>query len=227
MSEKHKYQWMPLQSLSSQLQVGDMLFVRLKARPFLEAADAMMTWCNHVSIVVDTNGPEPMVAESVIPMARIVPLSRIMSRTHHGRMAWGRLATPLTPEQQAIVSAAAQRRSGALYDLGFNFRSERQFCSKFVREVLHEASGHHLGEIETMEALLSRNPKARLHYWRIWFLGRIPWERETLTPISMLKSKHVQTLFDGRVLVPEPVRTKRRGSGPSSELGPISTLPTA
>jgi hypothetical protein len=226
MSEKHKHQWAPLHSLSSQMQVGDMLFVRLKARPFLEAADAMMSWCNHVSIVVDTSGPEPLVAESVIPMARVVPLSKILSRTHNGRMAWARLAQPLTPEQQASVTAAARKRHGAMYDFGFNFKSERQFCSKFVREVLHEATGHHLGVVETMEALLSRNPKARLQYWRIWFLGRIPWERETLTPISMLRSEHVQTLFDGRVLVPGQVETRKRG-GPSSELGPISTFPAS
>jgi hypothetical protein len=46
------------------LAVGDIVFTRVTARPFLEVAEATVCWTNHVGIVVATDGPEPLIAES-------------------------------------------------------------------------------------------------------------------------------------------------------------------
>ena len=94
---------------------------------------------------------------------------------------------------------AARRRAAIFYDTGFNLFSRRQFCSRFVREVLHEATGTLVGEVESFSTLLARNPQADVGFWRLWFFGRIPWQRRTVTPASLLESPHLQPVFDGFV----------------------------
>jgi hypothetical protein len=215
---------MPLQALADHLQVGDLIFIRLRARPFTEAADVMMSWTNHVGVVISTHRKEPIVAESVVPMSRLTRLSRVISRSDYWRVAIKRLPEPLTGRQQARLLSAAQRRMGILYDGGFNLNSRRQFCSKFVREVMAEATGQKLGEIETLGDLFRNNPEARLGFWKVWYLGRIPWERETVTPVSLMLSPTLRTVFDGHVLMPhrDALEHRRAESGWSG----ISSLPT-
>jgi hypothetical protein len=78
------------------------------------------------------------------------------------------------------------------HSAGFNLASRRQFCSRFVREVIQEATGIAPGNVETFESLLKRNPQHGLSFWRLWFFGRIPWQRETVTPASLLESPHLR-----------------------------------
>jgi len=86
------------------------------------------------------------------------------------------------------------------YDTGFDLNSRGQYCSRFVREVLAEATGVTLGEVETFGALLARNPDASLAFWRFWFFGRIPWDRQTVTPASLYRSDRLRPIFDGYVV---------------------------
>jgi len=99
-------------------------------------------------------------------------------------------------ERQRLV-AAADRRLGRFYDTGFNLRSRRQFCSRYVREVLREATGTEVGEVETFQQLLARRPGTRLGFWKLWYFGSIPWQRETVTPASVLASPALRVVFDG------------------------------
>ncbi|MBN3816536.1 hypothetical protein G3N57_07820, partial [Paraburkholderia sp. Se-20369] len=98
--------------------------------------------------------------------------------------------------------AAAERRIGTLYDTGFNLRSRRQFCSRYVREVLGDATGVEVGDVETFATLLERRPGAKLGFWRLWYFGRIPWGRETVTPASVIRSDKLTLEFDGIVFYP-------------------------
>jgi hypothetical protein len=66
--------------------------------------------------------------------------------------------------------------------------------------VLAEATGVTLGEVETFGALLARNPDASLAFWRFWFFGRIPWDRQTVTPASLYRSDRLHPIFDGYVV---------------------------
>jgi Permuted papain-like amidase enzyme, YaeF/YiiX, C92 family len=186
-----------LQTLAPQLAVGDLVFIRVAAKPFLEVADATLSWTNHVGVVVDVSGAEPLVAESTIPWSRTTGLSRFVARSQGGRFAVSRLSAELTAQQKQSVTQAAAKRSGVLYDTGFDLTSKRQFCSRFVREVLLEATGKAVGEVETFERLLSRNPDTRLGFWRVWYFGSIPWSRTTVTPASVLTSPELQIVFDG------------------------------
>lgn len=190
---------MPMSTLSTQVQVGDVIFIRVPMRPFKEVADATLSWVNHVGIVVTVDGDEPLVAESTFPLSRFTPFSRFVLRSEGRRVAVSRLRDPLTTQQHWQLYQAAQKRLGVLYDTGFNLHSGRQFCSKFVREVLAEATGLHVGEIESFSTLLRRNPEARLGFWKVWYFGRIPWHRETVTPASLLDSPALKPVFDGRM----------------------------
>ncbi len=191
---------MPLASLAPDLRIGDVVFIRVPARPFREIADATDSWTNHVGIVTDVSGTEPMVAESRFPLSGTTTLARFAARSEQGRLAVARLDAPLSVEERIRIPAAAARRSGVFYDTGFNLHSNRQFCSRFVREVIAEATGRHVGEVQTFAALFEQRPGAHLGFWRAWYFGRIPWQRETVTPASMLRSPELALMFDGVVV---------------------------
>ncbi len=189
-----------LRALAPTLSVGDVVFIRVAARPFREVAAATGSWTNHVGIVIDVSGAEPLIAESTFPLSRTTTLSKFVARSEGGRVAVARLKAPLTSEQQQRVVAAAERRNGVFYDTGFDLHSRRQFCSRYVREVMAEATGIRLGEVETFATLLSRQPQTELGFWRVWYFGQIPWQRETVTPASLLHSPELAPVFDGTVV---------------------------
>ncbi|SDI65004.1 Permuted papain-like amidase enzyme, YaeF/YiiX, C92 family [Paraburkholderia phenazinium] len=184
-------------SLGAGLCVGDIVCIHVTAKPFREVAAATGSWINHVGIVVDTAGDQPLIAESTFPCSRLTSLSRFIARSKRGRVAVARLSKPLTSSEEQHVRAAAGRRMGVFYDTGFNLHSLRQFCSRYVREVIEEATGVRIGDIETFAALYSRRPQAELRFWRFWYFGHIPWKRQTVTPASLLRSPHLRCVFDG------------------------------
>lgn len=184
-------------ALAPTLMVGDVIFIRVAAKPFREVAAATGSWANHVGIVIDVSGTEPLVAESTFPLSRTTKLSKFAARSEAGRLAIARLKAPLSAEQQQQLVAAAERRTGIFYDTGFDLHSRRQFCSRYVREVIEETTGIRVGEVETFAGLLSRKPQTDLGFWRVWYFGQIPWQRETVTPASLLRSPELVAVFDG------------------------------
>ncbi len=189
----------PRAELAAALEVGDLVFIRVDFKPFREVAAATGSWTNHVGIVVAVDGDDVQIAESTLPRSRRTTLGRFVARSEGGQVAVRRLATPLTAAQAVRVDAAARQREGVLYDTGFDLHSPRQFCSRFVHEVLHDATGVQVGEVERFEQLLLRNPQADQGFWRAWYLGRIPWQRQTVTPASVLNSPALVPVFDGLV----------------------------
>ena len=178
------------------VQVGDVIFTREPYYLLRKVADASGSWSNHVGIVIDTSGPEPLVAESKVPKSVITPLSRFVGRSEAGYVAIRRPLQALSTEEQSALAAAAQALMGRWYDLGFNLHSSRQFCSKLVYQSLLEATGEKVGEVASFETLLKSNPDTPQAFWRIWYLGRIPWQRETVTPASQLVSAQLATIYD-------------------------------
>jgi hypothetical protein len=205
-----------LSSLATDLRVGDVVFIRIASKPFREVAAATDSWTNHVGVVVDTSGSDVLIGESKFPLSRTTPLAKFVGRSEGGRVAVLRLKNKLTPEQQERVVAAAERRSGIFYDTDFNVHSRRQFCARYVREVLLEATGTGVGEVETFSHVLARKRDANLGFWKLWYLGRIPWQRETVTPASVLRSPELQLVFDVKAVV------ARDNQGPTRHLAPAS-----
>lgn len=183
--------------LGGQLEVGDVVFIRVKPLPFRKVAAATGSWTNHVGVVVDTAGTEPVIMESTFPFSKKTPLSTFVARSESGRVAVTRLNRALSEPERHSIQQAAAKRSGIFYDTGFNLHSSRQFCSRLVREVIDEAVGVKLGSVDTFSTLLGRNTNADQRFWKIWFFGNIPWARETVTPASILESPALHRVFDG------------------------------
>ncbi|MEQ1589064.1 MAG: YebB family permuted papain-like enzyme [Gallionella sp.] len=186
--------------LGKKLEVGDVVFIRIPFSPFTEVSKTTVSWTNHVGIVVEVSGKEPLIAESRFPLSGQTSWSKFVKRSDKGRVAITRLPTPLNATQQAKLKLAVARRKGMAYDTGFNLHSHKQFCSRYVREVLQEAAHVELGKVENFATLLKNNPQANQKFWRSWFFGSIPWERETVTPASLLRDDKMEKVFDGRVI---------------------------
>lgn len=191
---------MPMERLASQLQVGDVVFIRVANPLYRKVADANGSWTNHVGIVIDVSGPEPVIAESRVPRASATTLSRFIARSENARLAIRRLPRELSTDERQRVVVAAQARFGQWYDLGFDLHSKRQFCSKYVHEVLLQATGESVGKVESFASLLAKHPDVDQRFWKWWYLGAIPWQRETITPASQYESERLETIFDGRVV---------------------------
>jgi len=185
--------------LERDLRVGDIVFTRIGSLPFRQIADATGTWTNHVGIVVGFNCLGAVVAESRIPLSRRTRFRSFVRRSADGRVAVLRLPRTLSDEEVTLLRRSMKRRLGRLYDTGFNLRSRRQFCSRFVREVLQESTGEAIGEIQTFRELLARNREVDLRLWNLWYFGRIPWDRATVTPKSLYACPALKVVFDGSV----------------------------
>jgi hypothetical protein len=186
-----------LVALARTLRVGDIVFTRIGAYPFRKVAAATGTWTNHVGIVLDVSGAEPVIGESRFPFSGTTSLGRFVARSAGRRVAVMRLPGALSPDQRRAIGVAAAQREHVFYDTGFDAHSPRQFCSRYVREVLLQAAGVEVGELQTFETLLQTAPPSDIGFWRAWYFGRIPWHRETVTPASLLHSPGLQTVFDG------------------------------
>jgi len=81
------------------------------------------------------------------------------------------------------------------YNTGFDYCSSGLYCSKFVYEVYRGALGIEVGGVESFSHLLNRNPKANLAFWKVWFFGKIPWDRQTITPASQFDSAQLETTW--------------------------------
>jgi Permuted papain-like amidase enzyme, YaeF/YiiX, C92 family len=186
--------------LGKTLEVGDVVFIRIPFSPFTEVAKTTMSWTNHVGILVEVSGKEPLIAESRFPLSGQTSWSKFVKRSDKGRVAITRLPTHLNATAQTKLKLAVAERKGIFYDTGFNLHSRKQFCSRYVREVLQEAANVELGKVENFSTLLKDNPKANQRFWRKWFFGNIPWERETVTPASLLRDTKMNVVFDGRAI---------------------------
>jgi Permuted papain-like amidase enzyme, YaeF/YiiX, C92 family len=186
-----------MEALGKRLEVGDVVFIRIPKPPFTKVADTTSSWTNHVGIVSDVSGKEPVISESRVPVSGETSWSKFVQRSDKGRVAVTRLPVPLDAQQQHKLKDAVAARRGIMYDTGFDLHSKRQFCSRYVREVLDEAAGVKLGEVEDFSTLLKRNPQADRTFWKVWYFGNIPWQRETVTPASLLRDGKMRVVFDG------------------------------
>jgi len=177
-----------------QFEVGDIVFIRCKGWLFRSVTNATGCWANHVGVIVGYDGQDYLVAESRVPLSCITTLTKFIHRSENQRYEIKRFARTLTIQEQERIGFAAHKRLGILYHQGFKLNSKRQFCSKFVHEVYQDAANIILGKVETFARLLERTPKASITFWRIWFIGCIPWRRYTITPNSLYENSELNTV---------------------------------
>ena len=177
-------------------QVGDIVFIRVANFLYRRVAQATNSWTSHVGMLTGREDSEWMVAESAVPLSRYCPLSRFLGRSEGGRCAIMRLKSPLDPTAPKRLQAEAARRMRHWYHLGFDLDSRRQFCSKFVYEIYREALGVSIGTVQSFRDLIEMNPASPLAFWKMWFMGRIPWDRRTITPGTQYESDLLQPVYE-------------------------------
>lgn len=181
---------------AAELQIGDVVFIRVANFLYRRVAAATGSWTSHVGMIHRREGADWLVAESAVFWSRYCPLGRFLRRSEGGRCAVMRLKTPLDEPAQKRLQVEAGRRMGQRYHFGFDLDSRHQFCSKFVYEVYRDALGVSIGTIESFRDLLQRNPTSPLTFWKLWFLGRIPWERRTITPGSQYQCDLLEPVYE-------------------------------
>jgi Permuted papain-like amidase enzyme, YaeF/YiiX, C92 family len=177
-------------------EIGDIVFTRIGGPIFTRVAETTQSWTSHVGIIVDYQDGDWVVAESGVPFVRKTPLRKFLGHSAGQQFSIRRLRTPPTPAQQQRMLAFADSQMGKLYALGFNLESSNTFCSKFVHDDVYVSTHQSLGEVETFDHLLHRNPRAPLWFWRAWFFGAVPWQRTTITPASELRSPLLTLVVD-------------------------------
>lgn len=175
-----------------ELQPGDVVFTRINNLLYRQVAQATQSWTSHVGVVVRHPQQGLVVAESRVPKSTLTPFDAFVARSERGMYAVRRLPRALSEQEQAALFVAAERRLGMWYDFGFNYDSPRQYCSKFVYDVMAESTGELIGDLETFQEQLDRFPRCPRGFWRLWFFGRIPWGRRAVTPASQFRSKRLQ-----------------------------------
>lgn len=187
---------MALEHIQNQLQSGDILFTSIPNFLYRRVAAVTGSPTSHVGIAFFDPNVGWVVAESGVPTVRYTPIAKFIARSDHGWLVVRRLQGGLTAAQVTSLRQACDAHMGKLYHLGFHYASSRQFCSKFVYDTFLTALGVKVGTLETFETLLKRQPNTPLWFWRLWFFGRIPWSRLTITPASQLTAKCLETIWE-------------------------------
>lgn len=188
------------------LREGDIIFICFRHALYRPIAETSGSWESHVGILFRDSAGRWTVAQSTIPVSGFTRLESFVGRSQNGRFLVRRMRGGLSGDQVRRLRAAAETRMGKLYDTGFRYDSPRQFCSKFVYDSFLEATGCHVGRIETFREMFQENPAAPVAFWRTWFFGRIPWDRRSVTTTSQLLSPNFVTVFDTEEHAPEGSR---------------------
>lgn len=178
-----------------QFEIGDIVFTSIGTTLFRQIASASLCWSNHVGLIIGHDGQDYLVAESRVPLSTTTTLTRFIQRSADQRCGVRRLSTQLTDKQKIALIAQVPSRLNKFYHTGFDYNSSRQFCSKFVFDIYQSALSIKIGEIETFGELLSKNPDAKLNFWKLWFIGQIPWERTTVTPASLWSHPQLELIY--------------------------------
>lgn len=170
-------------NLLLQLQDGDIVFTSVPNQLYQSVEKATNSPTSHVGIIFKIDG-KWMVAESRVPLSRYTPLGDFIGRSKNGWFRIKRVSHRLSKDDIAKLRSVCDGMMGKLYHLGFKYKSNRQFCSKFVYDAYKKSLSIEVGKIVTFKALLNENPSAPQTFWRLWYFGFIPWDRLTVTPGS-------------------------------------------
>ena len=183
------------EELQPKMKSGDLVFISSDYYLFRKVSEATNTWANHVGLAFERDG-EWVVAESKVPFSTVTPFCEYVGRTIDRKVTIRRVSEDLSEGEVEALWESAMDKMGILYHLGFKLHSSRQFCSKFVYQVYKEALDVEVGEIQTFRDVLEENPNGDQTFWKWWFLGMIPWDRETVTPRNQLLDPDLITVHD-------------------------------
>lgn len=175
---------------------GDLVFLEINNYIFQNIARLSASWTSHVGVILKNPGGDWVVAESTIPRSKITPFCTYVGRTRGSRLAIRRLYRPLMASELNLLVSATSQRLGVSYDTGFDYNSNKQFCSKFVYQAYLDATGLEIGRKETFADLRTAHPEIDITFAEVWFMGNIPWDRVTVTPASQYEDGDLFTVLE-------------------------------
>lgn len=178
------------------LQSGDLIFIERRGWFYRQIARATDSWTSQVGLALRDEDGRWFVYEGGVPLVRRVSLEAFIGRTRGNRFAVRRLVPAPTKAQVSELRRAAEREVGRFNGLRFDFDSCQMFGPKLVRKVYSKALGRKPGKVETLADLAGRASPGALRFWRIWYLGAIPWQRRTMTPHSLYTDPGMETVFE-------------------------------
>jgi hypothetical protein len=172
------------QQAAADIKDGDVVYISNHNYLFRRVERDTKTWTSHVGVAFKNVKNEIFVYESTWPKSKITPLCDFVGRSFEYKVAVKRFSQALTAEQINAMKMTADDQLNLRYDHGFDYDDVKtSFCSKYVYNVF-QAANIQIGHLETMRELLESNPDLDLIFWKAWYLGRIPYERNTITPAS-------------------------------------------
>lgn len=178
------------------LQPGDLIFIERRGWFYRQIARTTGSWTSQVGLALRDDEGRWFVYEGGVPLVRRVSLEAFIGRTRGNRFAVRRLVPAPTKAQIPALRRAAEREVGRFNGLRFDFDSCQMFGPKLVRRIYSEALGRKPGKVETLADLRERASPRTLTFWRIWYLGMIPWQRRTMTPHSLYVDPGLETVFE-------------------------------
>lgn len=175
---------------------GDLIFLDLPDYVWRQVAKSTNSWASHVGVVFRDKHGQWIVAESAVPFSKEDSLCHYLKGSSRYNFEVRRLKSSLTASEVERMRSASASMLFKLYDLGFDFDSDKLFCSKFAY-LVYQSIGVEIGQIQTLKQLLEENPNGPVEFWKIWFLGNIPWERRTISPASELRDAKFYTVLRG------------------------------
>ena len=185
-----------INNLKKTLRQGDIIFTSIGGPLFRRIASSTGSWTSHVGMVLKGKNGEWLVAESKVPFSRFSTLESFVGRSIGSQVATRRIKRSLSDEEISLLRKSAEKRMGKIYDFSYDINnSKSQYCSKFVYEVYREALNIEIGSNESFSELYAKFPQMPLTFWKLWYLGRIPWEMHTVTPASQFNDESLDDVF--------------------------------
>lgn len=176
------------------IKIGDIIFIEIPFPPFTKISEATNNWTNHVGVVYDIVDNQIYIAESKVPKVVITKLENFIKRSKNNKYEIYRVKD-LTLDEEYKIKSNAKKYLNIKYDYGFNYDSNKQYCSKFVYTIYKESLNIEVGSIETLKEILEKNKNISLCFWNFWFLYSIPWERKAITPANIIENKKLKKII--------------------------------
>jgi uncharacterized membrane protein (UPF0127 family) len=178
-------------ALQPDVREGDLVFIATPNLLYRRVASSSGTWTSHIGFVYKREGEQCHVAESTVPVARVTTFEKFVGRSDFAQFAVLRLKNPPDSDAMHELRSHADTLLGTPYNLWFNYDSNWQFCSKFVHDCYREKLGVELGDLVTFGELIDMQPEMPLIFWKLWYLGKLPLKKRTVTPAAQLESPHL------------------------------------
>lgn len=173
------------------LRDGDIIFQTSRSGQSLAIQRATHSTFSHVGLVFFRDG-KPFVLEAIATV-RYTPLAQWVERGESGKFSVRRLKSALTPDQSRKLRIAAEKYSGKLYDLYFEWSDERIYCSELVWKAYRDALGIEVGVRQKLREFDLTDPvvKAKI---RERYGKDVPLDEPVISPGAQFDSTHLQSV---------------------------------